>query len=143
MAGLRPGPLLRWARIGPPRVPSPRPAPPQARAPGAPSPRPARPRPAPRAARGPCPGRPGDPGTGSGTSTPSAPTRSKGHFSATGHGNPEEAAALTEYGIPEAGRRSWGLAPPRRGLGSRGVTSVTTSGGGCRLPRARTWRSRR
>lgn len=56
------------------------------------------------------------PGSGSGTPVSFTPARFRGHFLATGHGSPEEAAVLSEYGIPEAERWSWdAVAQPLRG----------------------------
>lgn len=56
------------------------------------------------------------PGPGSGTPVSFTPARFRGHFLATGHGSPEEAAVLAEYGIPEAARWSWdAVAQPSRG----------------------------
>ncbi|NUH38219.1 FAD/NAD(P)-binding protein [Streptomyces samsunensis] len=62
------------------------------------------------------PAAPEAPGSGSGTPVSFTPARFRGHFLATGHGGPEEAAVLSEYGIPEAERWSWDtVAQPLRG----------------------------
>ncbi|MFG2577749.1 FAD/NAD(P)-binding protein [Streptomyces malaysiensis] len=56
------------------------------------------------------------PGPGSDTPVSFTPARFRGHFLATGHGSPEEATVLSEYGIPEAERWSWdAVAQPLRG----------------------------
>ncbi|GAA2323320.1 FAD/NAD(P)-binding protein [Streptomyces violaceusniger] len=54
--------------------------------------------------------------SGSGTPAPFTPAHFRRHFLAIEHGSPEEAAVLTEYGIPEAQRWSWDtVAQPYRG----------------------------
>ncbi|MFE2443309.1 FAD/NAD(P)-binding protein [Streptomyces sp. NPDC059426] len=56
------------------------------------------------------------PGTEPGAPAPFASAHFRSHFLATGHGSPEEAAVLAEYGIPDAERWSWdAVSQPYRG----------------------------